>query len=93
MRASCTGRPCSWSLLPLPHHPALASPLPVCVNGCACRRDRKFHLASGLCVGVDYGSVPGAYAVLGDGGFVRGRKLDDDGNSMSEESMTSQSDS
>jgi hypothetical protein len=43
-------------------------------------------------VSQDYGTVPDAYVILGDGGFERGRKLDDDDNSMSEESATSLSD-
>ncbi len=56
------------------------------------RRDLKSHLESGKCVSQDYGTVPDAYVILGDGGFERGRKLDDDDNSMSEESATSLSD-
>jgi hypothetical protein len=57
-----------------------------------CRRDLKCHVASGLCVEQDYGSLPGSYGIHGDGGFTRGRRLDDNDDSMSEESMTSLSD-
>ena len=61
-------------------------------DDCCTRRDLKAHLASGVCVEVDYGSIPGSYVTLGDGGFVRGNRLDDNDDSMSEESMESLSD-
>ncbi len=53
------------------------------------RRDLQRHIASGACVHCDYGSIPDAYSVQGDGGFVRGRKVDDAGDSLSEDSLTS----
>lgn len=56
------------------------------------RRDLKFHKSSNLCVQRDYGGIPLSYTINGDGGFVRGRRLDENGDSMGEESATSQSD-
>ena len=54
--------------------------------------DLKAHELSGLCVEADYGSIPGSYAIQGDGGFTRGGRLDDNDDSMSEDSLTSLSD-
>lgn len=63
-----------------------------CGRGFALRRDKKEHQKSGVCVLRDYGLVPDAYRIRGDGGFVRGKRMKTELDSASEDSATSLSD-